>query len=342
MRALPASLAIAASLALAACGAPPPPAAAPAASPSASAPPASSAPAAVASTSASATRVVPEPSELQLTCIDGALAPYDPTPISPDEPFGAGGLGLSGIGDGSGSSEGIGLGGIGTVGDPGVGTAPARPRRRGAVVGAPNGVKGARARALAEGGCGVASKVRACFDVARKASPALAGTMTVSLDVDAKGVVTAAKSAVVAPLDAAFGACVEKAFAGASFPAAASGSASYALTFEPPRPKLLDAGSEVQGRLPPEVIKRIVRQNFPRVRECYEKGLKKKPDLAGTVSVAFVIDEKGAVTGATRAGGTLKDDDVAACVVKVFSTLYFPEPEGGKVKVTYPIDLRTE
>lgn len=109
-----------------------------------------------------------------------------------------------------------------------------------------------------------------------------------------------------------------------------------------PGPKLKDAGTAVDGRLPPEVIKRIVRANFPRLRACYESALKKKPDLAGSIKVEFVIDEKGVATGTKRAGGTLKDDDVAACVVKVFASLSFPEPEGGKVKVGYPIDFQPE
>ena len=33
---------------------------------------------------------------------------------------------------------------------------------------------------------------------------------------------------------------------------------------------------------------------------------------------------------------------IAACIVGVYQTLSFPEPEGGKVMVTYPIDFQRD
>src|SRR6187549_3194941 len=42
--------------------------------------------------------------------------------------------------------------------------------------------------------------------------------------------------------------------------------------------------TQVNGKLPPEVIQRIVRQNFGRFRLCYENGLKNNPTLSGRVS----------------------------------------------------------
>lgn len=111
----------------------------------------------------------------------------------------------------------------------------------------------------------------------------------------------------------------------------------------PPKLKLTvtmnDAGIDVVGRLPPEVVKRIARANFPRLRACYEQGLKKDPTLKGTVISRFVIDAKGAVESASSKGGAMPDKSVADCVVNVFRTLSFPEPESGKVTVTYPVDF---
>ena len=43
------------------------------------------------------------------------------------------------------------------------------------------------------------------------------------------------------------------------------------------------ARRSVSGRLPPEVIQRIVRQNFGRFRLCYENGLRNNPNLQGRV-----------------------------------------------------------
>jgi hypothetical protein len=111
---------------------------------------------------------------------------------------------------------------------------------------------------------------------------------------------------------------------------------------KPKTVKMIEAGTDIQGRLPPDVIKRIVRANYPRFRACYESGLKRDPGLKGTVSVMFIIDTSGAVESASSAGGTLTDGTVTSCVVGVYRTLSFPEPEGGKVRVTYPIDFQND
>lgn len=102
-------------------------------------------------------------------------------------------------------------------------------------------------------------------------------------------------------------------------------------------PTIRMGATSVSGRLPPEVIQRIVRQNFGRFRLCYEKGLEKNPALEGRVAVRFVIGRDGAVTSATNGGSDLPDDAVIACIVKSFNALSFPQPEGGIVTVNYPI-----
>src|SRR6185312_13816821 len=50
-----------------------------------------------------------------------------------------------------------------------------------------------------------------------------------------------------------------------------------------------DGSTSVNGRLPPEAIQRVIRQNFGRMRLCYETGLRADPGLAGRVQVRFVI-----------------------------------------------------
>lgn len=104
-----------------------------------------------------------------------------------------------------------------------------------------------------------------------------------------------------------------------------------------PKPTIRMGATSVSGRLPPEVIQRIVRQNFGRFRLCYEKGLEKNPDLQGRVTVRFVINRDGAVTTVTNGGSDLPDEAVIACIVRSFSGLSFPQPEGGIVTVSYPI-----
>lgn len=102
------------------------------------------------------------------------------------------------------------------------------------------------------------------------------------------------------------------------------------------------ASSSFSGSLPPEAIRRVIRANFPRFRQCYDQGLKRDPSLVGSVGVRFIIDTTGAVESASLAGGTLSDDVVRACVLGVYTTLSFPEPPDGKVLVKYPIDFQIE
>jgi hypothetical protein len=102
-------------------------------------------------------------------------------------------------------------------------------------------------------------------------------------------------------------------------------------------PSIRQGTTQVNGRLPPEVIQRIVRQNFGRFRLCYENGMRTNPNLAGRVAVKFVIDRSGAVSTSSDGGSDLPDQGVVQCVVRGFGNLSFPQPEGGIVTVVYPI-----
>ncbi len=104
-------------------------------------------------------------------------------------------------------------------------------------------------------------------------------------------------------------------------------------------PRVALSPPTVSGRLPPEVIQRIVRHNFGRFRMCYEKGLTRNPNLAGRVAARFVIDRGGAVSSVSNGGSDLPDSAVVNCVLSAFYGLSFPEPQNGIVAVTYPILL---
>ncbi|MFO0759519.1 MAG: AgmX/PglI C-terminal domain-containing protein [Byssovorax sp.] len=93
----------------------------------------------------------------------------------------------------------------------------------------------------------------------------------------------------------------------------------------------------VGGHLPPEVIQRIVRQNFGRFKLCYENGLRNNPNLQGRVAVNFVIGHDGAISQAQNGGSDLPDGGVVSCVVRAFYGLSFPAPDSGIVTVSYPI-----
>lgn len=102
-------------------------------------------------------------------------------------------------------------------------------------------------------------------------------------------------------------------------------------------PSVRMGATSVSGRLPAEVIQRIVRQNFGRFRLCYENGMRNNPNLQGRVAVRFVIGRDGAVSNVGNGGSDMPDSGVVSCVVRSFYGLSFPQPEGGIVTVVYPI-----
>lgn len=102
-------------------------------------------------------------------------------------------------------------------------------------------------------------------------------------------------------------------------------------------PTVRMGATTVNGRLPPEVVSRIVRQSFGRFRLCYENGLRTNPKLEGRVSVKFVIGRTGDVTSTADGGSDMPDKGVVACVMRAVGNLTFPQPEGGIVTVVLPI-----
>jgi len=91
----------------------------------------------------------------------------------------------------------------------------------------------------------------------------------------------------------------------------------------------------VQGKLPPEVVQRIVRQRFGRIRLCYENALRANPSVAGTFEVKATIDGTGAVTKTSEGAGTMTDPAARACILRTFQQTSFPQPESGTVEVSF-------
>jgi hypothetical protein len=98
-----------------------------------------------------------------------------------------------------------------------------------------------------------------------------------------------------------------------------------------------DAGPVTVGGtgLSPDVIQRVVHQNFGRFRLCYEE--RHTGGLEGRVTTKFVIAPDGSVTMSADGGSDFPDTAVTQCVVRVFNGLSFPSREHGQVTVIYPI-----
>lgn len=107
-----------------------------------------------------------------------------------------------------------------------------------------------------------------------------------------------------------------------------------------PVPHIRTGEADVRGSLSREVIRRVIRRHINEVRFCYEQELAQRPDLAGRVTVSFIISATGAVQTASVMNTTLSNARVEGCVVQAVRRWTFPAPDGGGVVgVNYPFVL---
>jgi hypothetical protein len=98
--------------------------------------------------------------------------------------------------------------------------------------------------------------------------------------------------------------------------------------------------SVIKGALPKDQVERVVRRRLASIRNCYEKQLAVKPDLAGRVVVKYIISPDGAVKLSQAQDSTLDNSKVEICMAQTVRRFRFPPPEGGGiVVVTTPFML---
>ncbi len=98
----------------------------------------------------------------------------------------------------------------------------------------------------------------------------------------------------------------------------------------------------VLGSMDPDVIRRILRDNIPFFRSCYQKELDRNGgrDISGTVKLNFLIGASGHVTRAGVEGQSSLPGRVKTCVVGVLRGIKFPSPMGGgTVDVKQPFNF---
>lgn len=116
---------------------------------------------------------------------------------------------------------------------------------------------------------------------------------------------------------------------------------------DPPRPpsdpfgppSVRQARPRVEGPLPRDIVRRIVRAHINEVRYCYLRGLNKNPELRGRVTVEFTIDINGKVRRSQIQTSTVADADVTQCTATATRRWTFPRPGGAAVTVTQDFTL---
>jgi hypothetical protein len=85
---------------------------------------------------------------------------------------------------------------------------------------------------------------------------------------------------------------------------------------------------QVRGTQPPEVVVRILRQNYGNYRACYQKAFGPNAQTEGTVELLFDIDGNGVVSNARVGTSTLRDPKFSQCLLSGLHQLAFPTAQG--------------
>jgi len=87
-------------------------------------------------------------------------------------------------------------------------------------------------------------------------------------------------------------------------------------------------GWDCSGEIAQTEARSVMSSAQRQVRNCYERQLKTNNTLQGTVVLSVKVGSNGSVQ-AVQVGGTLRDNEVFACVRNVAQSLHFSVPVGG-------------
>ena len=92
----------------------------------------------------------------------------------------------------------------------------------------------------------------------------------------------------------------------------------------------------VDGELDPAMVAKEVRTRLGAIKACYERALKRNPNLSGKIVIHWTITQAGTVSGVDVEQDTLGDAEVASCIKSLIARWRFPAPSGGSVEVSFP------
>jgi hypothetical protein len=109
-------------------------------------------------------------------------------------------------------------------------------------------------------------------------------------------------------------------------------------TFTPMRTECHPGPIVMGANARPDVVQEV-RRHDDESATCVARWRSKHPELAGRVTIRFVIGKTGAVAKADVSASNLQDPEVERCLATSFEHFVFPPlPEGGGIAiVTYPL-----
>jgi hypothetical protein len=95
----------------------------------------------------------------------------------------------------------------------------------------------------------------------------------------------------------------------------------------------------MEGNVAPAAVIKVMKQNSGGLRMCYEKALKRKPDLqyVSSVTARFSIENTGQAKDVTFAPHT--DPEMEKCMASTMEKWKFPTFQGDAVAFEQPVNL---
>jgi len=94
-----------------------------------------------------------------------------------------------------------------------------------------------------------------------------------------------------------------------------------------------------EGNVSPDAVAKVVKQNATGFRACYEKALKRKPDLqyVSAVTARFAVRNTGNAQGVSFSPHT--DGEMEHCMGQLMEKWKFPTFQGDPVAFEVPVNL---
>lgn len=116
-----------------------------------------------------------------------------------------------------------------------------------------------------------------------------------------------------------------------------------AVLAEPPTPEATEdrgLGTEGGRTLSQKQLLDTIKRNQPKVRACYERGLKSNNTLAGKLVLAWTVGADGRVRAVETISDSVRHGEVVRCIRKTVGTWVFPRAESPS-EVEYPFVLKS-
>ncbi|MBP9706212.1 MAG: AgmX/PglI C-terminal domain-containing protein [Oligoflexales bacterium] len=99
----------------------------------------------------------------------------------------------------------------------------------------------------------------------------------------------------------------------------------------------------VTGTIAQASISSTINRHMIKIRQCYERALRKNRELRGNLSWIWLVTENGRTSDITLASGSISDKEMIQCIEGHIANFYFnPAPRSGAVRIAHSFEFAPE